>query len=463
MSLSLTSPDSRWRSPGRLVVLLALTALPFLASAGTFFVSDDLQMWWFGATAGPGEIAWLPSRRWTWHRPLPAFSWIVNHRIAGAQVVWWHVPNVLLHVVSTVLAWRLATRLSGSAAVGALTAILFAWSPATAGTVNWISARPDLLVTAWALAALVAAYSPRLSRRPWWQAIVVGACVLAAVSSKESAFGLLPIACLLYLGPRVSSRFPAAWRLDARLAAAIVLVLGAFLLLRLALYGSTLGGYGTPLSVRRLITAPALAVSALLPPLRVLATWSGSVPGAVQLAVGALAALWGLRRIPAWTAATLAAVLPAAHLISMSVPAWEFDRFYYLSSFWIAGGLATLLVDARNSGHIRAAAAIAGVCVLSDATYLAMRTRDLFRAAQVTEAADRTLRAARTSMPHGALIWCGNLPDSLGEAYVYRNGCEEHVRLVWPRDEVTGARAGDVPPGRLVYALSADGSALRGR
>ena len=57
---------------GLVGALLLLT--PFVRATSTLFISDDIQMVLFGATTGAGEIAWLPSSRWTWHRRLPAFN-----------------------------------------------------------------------------------------------------------------------------------------------------------------------------------------------------------------------------------------------------------------------------------------------------------------------------------------------------------------------------------------------------
>ena len=58
---------------------------------------------------------------------------------------------------------------------------------------------------------------------------------------------------------------------------------------------------------------------------------------------------------------------------------------------------------------------------------------------------------------------CARLPDNLQESYVYRNGCEEHVQLIWPGREVSGTRSGTLPPGAPVFELSPDGRSLHPR
>ena len=321
--------------------LVLVAFLPFLFTLDTFFVSDDLQMVVFGKTMSPGDIDWLPSSRWSWHRPLPAFSWIVNYGVSGLQVAAWHAANVSMHAASTALGFFLALQWSRSRAIAWSTAVLFACSPATPGTVTWISARPDLMVTLFCLATLALAYAPALRARPMLQVAAITATVVLAVSSKESAFGLLPVAALLAVVPRVVPGV-VQWRLEMRLLAVIAVVLLGFLAVRFLMYGSTLGGYGVPLSLRRLITAPLLVIPSLLAPLRLL-FHASAYSLAAQLA-GVLVAGFCLLRAPLWTLAALAAVFPAAHLISASMVPWEYDRFYYLSSFFAAGAMATALV-----------------------------------------------------------------------------------------------------------------------
>lgn len=436
---------------------LALLA-PFLRATSTFFISDDIQMVLFGATTDVAEIAWLPSSRWTWHRPLPAFTWILNYAAAGEREFWWHVPNLLVHAINIALAWMLACRLTASRATAGLTALLFAWSPVTPGTVTWISARPDLLTMCFVLASLNVAYAPALARRPPLRVAALLACVLLAISSKESAFGLLPVAVVLYVAPRVLSVEP-RWRAPLALPAVVLVVMGGFLVARFLLYGSTLGGYGLPLSVRRLVSAPLLAPVAVLSVVRLLA--GTAAHGWLMLAGGAAGSLGLLRVAPMWTLAGLSAVLPAAHLIAASLPLWEYDRFYYMASFWIAGAVATAIVSLHARGARRTAVAAAGILIFCSLAYLTLRLDGLQQAGALTRRVDATLRQARASLPPGAVILCTGLPDSVEAAYVYRNGCVEHVALVWPDKAVTAAmRLEDAPTGVPLFGISPDAGTL---
>jgi hypothetical protein len=105
--------------------------------------------------------------------------------------------------------------------------------------------------------------------------------------------------------------------------------------------------------------------------------------------------------------------------------------------------------------------AVAGLLVACSLVYLSVRLDGLQTAAAVTRRVDATLRQAHGSLPAGAVILCTGLPDSIDAAYAYRNGCIEHVRLVWPDRQVTAAmQLDEVTTGTPVFSISPDGSTL---
>ena len=102
-----------------------------------------------------------------------------------------------------------------------------------------------------------------------------------------------------------------------------------------------------------------------------------------------------------------------------------------------------------------------GVLAASTVGYQWLRVRDVRAASAITASAHETLqRVATAGLPAGAVIWCGRLPDSVGEAYCYRNGCEAQVQLLWPNGDVTGVRSAERPAAPVLYEVSADGRAL---
>lgn len=441
---------------GRVRGALALLALlaPFICAASTYFVSDDLQLVHFGATFPLSEIDWLPTRRWSWHRPIPAASWVLNYSFAGMHAWGWHLPNVCLHGANIVLAYHVINRVAASSFLAASATVLFAWSPVTIGTVSWISARPDLLATFFILGALAISWGTLrgFTRRP----IFVSALALAALSSKESAYALGPIAVILGVLPRLVRSPPRVPTLSWRFVAAGVGVTSAMLVVRFVLYGPTLGGYGVPLSIPRLFVAPMLGLPSTISGVALGATnWHYPVLRWV-LAVSLFATL--ARFAPIWLCCVLASVVPAAHLIDATLPMWEFDRFYYLASFWSSGAVAVTLVAWSRAGWRRTATIVAALLVVTNGWYVLTRVQTLREAGSIVLRVQRTVLEANP--PAGTTISCTNLPDSLPGAYVYRNGCEAHFALLWPDKRVTGQRTvpNATPP--PVLELSADGRSL---
>jgi hypothetical protein len=283
--------------------------------------------------------------------------------------------------------------------------------------------------------------------------------VMLAISSKESAFALLPLSVVLYAAPRLLP-LPPRSRLPVVLPVLAIVIMGGFLVTRVLLYGSTLGGYGVPLSVHRLVSAPLLASVATAGPARLAIGLSAS--GLATLAAG-LALTGVLMRVaPLWTLCGLSAVLPAAHLIATSMPLWEVDRFFYMASIWMAGAWATGVVALHAGGRRKTAVALAALLISGSLVHLVQRLDGLRTAAAITRRTDETLRRASVELPTGSVVLCAGLPDNVEGAYVYRNGCVEQVALRWPNGRVTGAaRLEDVPAGTGVFALSPDGSVLR--
>jgi hypothetical protein len=88
--------------------------------------------------------------------PLHLLSYMFDHALWGLKPMGYHLSSVLLHGCNTVLTLAVARRLSGSFAVGVITAILFAVHPAHVEAVAWVSSRKELLSTTFMLLSLLA-------------------------------------------------------------------------------------------------------------------------------------------------------------------------------------------------------------------------------------------------------------------------------------------------------------------
>lgn len=127
--------------------------------------------------------------------PLTYLSHLVEAALFGLNPVVFHATNGLLHLVSTLLAYRLARDLREPVWVAWLAAAAFAAHPLQVEAVAWVSARKDLLATMFALAALCCQVR---GLRGQGRRMFLAAWLLFALSamSKPSAL-LLPLVFLL--------------------------------------------------------------------------------------------------------------------------------------------------------------------------------------------------------------------------------------------------------------------------
>jgi len=123
-----------------------------------------------------------------YYRPLTFVSHAVDWAIAGQDPRQFHLTNVLIHVINTLLVLLIGRALSPRALAGPLAAALFALHSSNNEAVVWMSARFDLLATGFALGAVV--WMVRSWRgNPWAPALLF----FCAVMSKEAAVAM-PIA-----------------------------------------------------------------------------------------------------------------------------------------------------------------------------------------------------------------------------------------------------------------------------
>ena len=136
------------------------------------------------------------------YRPLFLISYALDTLLWGHNPAGFHLTNILLHVLITLLVFRLVMEWTESARVGWLSAVVFAVHPIHSEAVAWISGRADLLVALFVSTALLSAF--RLSetggilspmKRAGWTALI-GVSFTLALLSKETAI-ILPGLILL--------------------------------------------------------------------------------------------------------------------------------------------------------------------------------------------------------------------------------------------------------------------------
>ena len=205
------------------IVAAAAIAIYWPALRSGFVGDDFMILHRLRALAGPADVLrFFRGDFFEYYRPLGFVAHAIDWRVAAADPRQFHLTNVLLHAVSSVLVLLIGRALSPRSMAGPVAALLFALHASNHEAVVWISARFDLLATAFSLAAI------------WWLVrddagawLVAPLLFFGAVLSKESAVAL-PIAAAGF----VVFRQRAAAASAARRLAPWLAALGAYALLR---------------------------------------------------------------------------------------------------------------------------------------------------------------------------------------------------------------------------------------
>lgn len=153
------SADSAARSwPA--VLIVAAILLVYVSSLGNGFIAwdDDSLVY-----ENPLVMSLSPETvkgAWTSYDPelyipLTILTYQLENRAFGSDPFWYHLTNVLLHALNAVLAWALLRRWIASGWAAIAGALIFALHPLNTEAVAWISARKDLLASAFFLFSLL--------------------------------------------------------------------------------------------------------------------------------------------------------------------------------------------------------------------------------------------------------------------------------------------------------------------
>ena len=375
-----------------LVLLSALlaTGLVYAPSLGFGFVDDDhsqvvdnprIRNWhevpgyftsnvWAHLTPVVGD---LPP---PFYRPLFLVWLFANYQLFGTDPAGWHLASVLLHLLATVLAYRLARAITVEAVPAAFAALLFGLHPVHVESLAWISGAAEPLMATALLASILCYLKGREREGPLlWPAASISLFGLALLA-KETAI-VLPAVLLAYemtLGvnrEKKRPRLPRLLRLVPYAALALV-----YLVVRRA----SLGGTFTPaipwavmvLSwpsvlwnyIRHVLWPVNLTVVCDLPYVTRL-DWRNVILPAIAIAA-LVAAMWiAARRRPAIGFAALwmgLLILPPLYLRGIAAGEIAHDRYLYLPSLGLCVLIALALARLR-AGRL-AAVILAGVAAL---------------------------------------------------------------------------------------------------
>jgi tetratricopeptide (TPR) repeat protein len=184
--------------PWWLVAVLCLVAFAAFAKTISYeFVYDDdtqilrnpwirewTQVWRFfakdvGAFAGESPLNYF--------RPFHMLAHAISFAVSGLNPVGFHLVNVLLHCINTVLVALFGYRLTRDRTASAAGGFLFAVHPVHVESVSWISGIPDPLCAVFYIGALYV-YANRDPSKERKASLVGALLFLGALFSKEMAF-----------------------------------------------------------------------------------------------------------------------------------------------------------------------------------------------------------------------------------------------------------------------------------
>ena len=225
-----------WRVWQVAAALLASLVLAFEiyspALSGPFLLDDGYQFF------GRPDVAYMKLHHWLNNvRPLLNLSFYINYQLSGTDTTSYHVVNVLLHWLNTILCFFILRRLlrAVSPASGPgwrcdlaplAAASLFLVHPVQTESVAYISSRSELLSVLPAYAALLIYLARPEPAIGWGRAAAVIVLFGTAVLSKEHAAALPAVLVLadLFFHPAGPLRgVKSNWRLYAPLAIAAAL------------------------------------------------------------------------------------------------------------------------------------------------------------------------------------------------------------------------------------------------
>lgn len=142
-----------------------------------------------------------------------------SYRLFGLEETsGWHLSNVLLHALVTVLAFALVRRIGFDRGLAAATSAVYAVHPTHVESVAWISGSPNMLLAAPLLGALILVL-PRAGRISAWR--WAGALALYCVALGAKEISILFAALVVVTVVVVRSELPRSARVRAALLTAV--------------------------------------------------------------------------------------------------------------------------------------------------------------------------------------------------------------------------------------------------
>jgi Flp pilus assembly protein TadD len=180
-----------------------------------------------------------------YYRPLNTLSYMLDYHLWGHDPFWYHLENLLLHVLTVILLFFVVEAAFDDRALAFITAILFGVYPVNSEAVSFVSARNNVLCAGLFFGSLLALTKCRASGHLW----PFGSLLLFFLSlmSKESAV-VIP----LFLASLASFTKKPGLRTNGSILLSFFAILLAYFSMRFLVLGAFTSEAGPELSVEKL-------------------------------------------------------------------------------------------------------------------------------------------------------------------------------------------------------------------
>lgn len=214
------------------IALAGFSSALFLPLIGRGFVHDDFM--WLASVAYQTRWHGLTNPTPSFFTPLTWLTFKLDWTLWGLRAFPLAFENLLLHILNTLLLYRLAWRLWQSHTAAWWTAFGFALLYlSNSWAVMWISARTHLLATLFCLAAMLATIRyVQSERRKLLAALAVVICCALSMLSKEIGVASIAASLIVFVYAGGLRGLRDSWAQAACLAGALLFVLCAYLSVR---------------------------------------------------------------------------------------------------------------------------------------------------------------------------------------------------------------------------------------
>jgi tetratricopeptide (TPR) repeat protein len=188
----------------KIILLIIISGAIYLNSLGHDFVWDDTSLIaenreYFEDVINLNQVFQKPYFEVPYYRPFLLASFFLDYSIWGLNPYGFHLSNVVLHILNTLLVFFFILQLGYSSRISFFTAALFATHPVQTETIAWIAGRNDSLMVLFFLIAFIGIGRGRhlqaISRKICWYSISFAALGCAYLT-KEMAIMFLPLLML---------------------------------------------------------------------------------------------------------------------------------------------------------------------------------------------------------------------------------------------------------------------------